>query len=314
MPVHRPHPKAPDPMTFLAKIKKKYFRKTFDATCRGVLETPPVDLDERSGVAVLSQTYHPDLIMYLVAAKTFAKHIRPALFVIVDDGLWPEDRALIRRHLRNVEFVERRSVPNPVCPAGGTWERLLSVADFCERYYVVQLDSDTVTLQHPAEVAERIRNKEAFTLPTRMGNAFVPVEEASAQARQSDSGHVQIEAEIRLGEIPELRGTRYIRGCSGFAGFPRGSIHRADLQRFSALMEQTLGRERWSQWGTEQFASNYMVANAPQRATLTFEQYPYWKPGTDLAPAALVHFIGDDRFTSGAYARTAMRAVNGFMP
>lgn len=298
-------------MKFPTSLARSYFRSKFDSSCRAVLTSLPVELDERSGVAVLSQTYHPDLIMYLVAAKSFAKHIRPALFLIVDDGLLPDDRALIRQHLRNVEFVDRHAVPNKVCPAGGTWERLLSVADFCERYYVIQLDSDTVTLQHPAEVAERIRNAEAFTLPTRMGNAFVPVEEASAQARQSESGHVQIEAEIRLGEIPELRGTHYIRGCSGFAGFPPGSIRRADLEKFSSLMEQVLGRERWSQWGTEQFASNYMVANAPRRASLTFEQYPYWKPGTDLAPAALVHFIGDDRFTSGAYARTAMRALSG---
>lgn len=296
-------------MTYLAKIKKKFYRKTFDSSCRGVLDTPPVELDEGSGVAVLSQTYHPDLIMYLVAAKSFARHIRPALFVVVDDGLLPQDRALIRQHLRRVEFVDRRAVPNPVCPAGGTWERLLSVADFCERHYVVQLDSDTVTLKHPVEVAGCIQRGDAFTLPTRMGNAFVPVEQASATARESDSPHVQIAAEITLGKLDPLRGTSYIRGCSGFAGFPRGSIRRADLERFSQRMEEVLGRERWSQWGTEQFASNYMVANAPKRATLTFEQYPYWKPGSDLAPAALVHFIGDDRFTSSMYADVARRAI-----
>lgn len=300
-------------MSYLDKIKKKFFRKTFDSSCRAVLDTPPVELDDASGLVVLSQTYHPDLIMYLVAAKSFAKHIKPALFVIVDDGLFPEDRVLIRKHLRNVEFLERRSVPNTVCPAGGAWERLLSVADFCDHYYVIQLDSDTVTLQYPAEVAERVRRSEAFTLPTRMGNAFLPVVEASATARQIESKHVQVEAEVALGKIDALSNTYYIRGCAGFAGFPKGSIRRGDLEQFSSLMEQALGRERWSQWGTEQFASNYMVANAPLRATLTFEQYPYWKPGTDLAPAALVHFIGDDRFTSGAYARTAMRAVNGLL-
>lgn len=301
-------------MIFFEKIKKKYYRKTFDSSCRAVLDTPPVELDEKSGIAVLSQTYHPDLIMYLVAAKSFAKHIRPALFVIVDDGLLPEDRVLIRKHLRNVEFLDRRSVPNSVCPRGGAWERLLSVADFCERHYVIQLDSDTVTLQCPTEVAERIQSGEAFTLPTRIGNAFVSVVDASAAARQIESQHVQVEAEATLAKIDVLSNTFYIRGCAGFAGFPKGSIRRGDLEQFSLLMEQALGRERWSQWGTEQFASNYMVANAPRRATLTFEQYPYWKPGTDLAPAALVHFIGDDRFTSGAYARTAMHALNGLLP
>lgn len=298
-------------MKYLDQIKKKIYRKTFDFSCRKVLNTPPVELDEASGLAVLCQTYHPDLIMYLVAAKSFAKQIKPALFVIVDDGLLPQDRELIRKHLQNVEFLDRRSVPNSVCPAGGCWERLLSVADFCERYYVVQLDSDTVTLRPPTEVAECIQRLEAFTLPTRMGKAFVPVSEASATARQIESRHVQIEAELTLEKIEALAGTFYIRGCAGFAGFPKGCIRRADLERFSLLMEQSLGRERWSQWGTEQFASNYMIANAPSRATLTFEQYPYWKLGTDISLAALVHFIGDDRFTSDAYARTATLAVNG---
>lgn len=298
-------------MSYLATIKKKFYRKTFDTGCQTILRTPPVELDEGSGLAVLSQTYHPDLIMYLVAAKSFARHIRPALFVVVDDGLLPEDRTLIREHLRRVEFVERRSVPNPVCPAGGTWERLLSVADFCQHHHVVQLDSDTVTVSHPTEVAECLRRAEAFTLPTRIGNAFVPVSEASDVARQSDSRHVQVLAEQQLAGIEALRGTFYIRGCSGFAGFPKGSIHRTDLERFSALMEQVLGREPWSAWGTEQFASNYMVANTPRKALLTFEKYPYWKPGTDLARAELVHFIGDDRFTSDTYARTALQAIQG---
>jgi hypothetical protein len=298
-------------MSYLATIKKKFYRKAFDTRCRDILRTPPVELDEGSGVAVLSQTYHPDLVMYLVAAKSFARYIRPALFVIVDDGLLPEDRTLIRQHLKRVEFVDRRAVHNKVCPAGGTWERLLSVADFSEHHHVIQLDADTVTVSHPTEVAACIRRAEAFTLPTRLGNRFVTVEEASDMARQSDSLHIQVLAEQRLAGISALRGTFYIRGCSGFAGFPKGSIRRADLERFSALMEEALGCEPWSQWGTEQFASNYLVANTRHKALLPFEKYPYWKPGTDLAPAELVHFIGDDRFTSDTYARTATQAIQG---
>lgn len=296
-------------MSYLTTIKKKFYRQAFDSTCRDILRTPPVEVDKRSGMAVLSQTYHPDLIMYLVAAKSFAQHIRPALFVIVDDGLLPEDRTLIRQHLRNVEFVDRRSVPNTACPSGGTWERLLSVADFCQSHYVVQLDSDTVTVQHPAEVAERILRNEAFTLPTRVGNGFVTVEEASAIARGSDSQHVQVLAEQQLDVIEALRGTAYIRGCSGFAGFPKGSIRRTDLERFSSLMEQRLGSSVWASWGSEQFASNYMVANCHQKATLPFEKYPYWKPGIDVRSAELIHFIGDDRFTSAMYPQTAHQAI-----
>lgn len=298
-------------MSVLLGLKRRFFRREFDIRCRTVLSTPPVELDESSGIVVLSQTYHPDLIMYLVAAKSFAKYIKPALFVIVDDGLLPKDHSLIRKHLQNVEFLDRRSVPNKMCPVGGTWERLLSVADLCEHYSVIQLDSDTVTLRPPTEVAQRIRGGEAFTLPTETGQTFVPVAEASATARQVKSQHVQIEAEVALANIDAFSNSYYIRGCSGFAGFPKGSIKRADVERFSHLMEQKLGRERWSQWGTEQVTSNYLVANTSTRAILSLEQYPSWEPGTDLSQAAIVHFIGDNRFTSGAYARTAMRAVDG---
>lgn len=296
-------------MSYLDKIKKKFYRNTFNSSCQAILTAAPVEPDASSGVAVLSQTYHPDLVMYLVAAKTFARHIRPALFVIVDDGLLPEDRSLIREHLRNVTFVDRRSVPNTVCPSGGTWERLLSVADFCEQHYVVQLDSDTVTVRHPVEVARCIERAEAFTLPTRMGKAFVPVAEASVFASQVDSPHVQIEAERALGTIEALRERFYIRGCSGFAGFPRGSITRDKVERFSALMSAALGEERWASWGTEQFTSNYLVANTPAKALLPFSGYPYWEPGMDLTQARLIHFIGDHRFTSRRYADVARGAI-----
>jgi hypothetical protein len=159
-------------------------------------------------------------------------------------------------------------------------------------------------------VEQRIQRAEAFTLPTQMGNAFVSVSEASATARQSDSQHVQIQAEKKLGEIEAPKGARYIRGCSGFAGFPIGSVHRSDVEHFSSIMEHELGAELWASWGTEQFTSNYFIANATASELIPFSAYPYWELGMDLETAKLIHFIGDDRFTSSKYAETARSAIS----
>ncbi len=298
-----------DLQSVMLGLKCRYFRREFDFVCRAVLNTPPVDVDESSEVVVLSQSYHKDLYLYLVAAKTFARYIRPARFVVVDDGYTQEDQTIIRAHLRRVEFIPRKGVSSPVCPVGGCWERLLSIADLCANHYVIQLDSDTVTVADPVEVRDFISHNASFTLPTKLGRAFIPVSQAAEDMLGSESQHIQVLAERALGRIPEVAGTEYIRGCAGFAGFAKGSINREAVERISGLMWRELGDGIWKRWGSEQFASNYLIANTPLKALLPFEGYPYWEPGSDVRPARLIHFIGDHRFTSPAYRRQAMRAI-----
>lgn len=290
-------------------LGRRYFRSEFNLACRAVLNTPPVDIDEFSEVVVLSQSYHKDLYLYLVAAKTFARYIRPARFVVVDDGYTAEDQAIIRSHLQKVEFIPRRGVTSSDCPVGGCWERLLSIADLCADHYVVQLDSDTVTVADPFEVREYISRNTSFTLPTKLGRAFISASQAASDMDGNESQHIQVLAEKALGRIPEVAGAAYIRGCAGFAGFAKGSIDREAVKQISRLMLRELGDEAWKRWGSEQFASNYLIANTPLKAVLPFDGYPYWEPGADLQPARLVHFIGDHRFTSSTYRRVALKAV-----
>lgn len=291
-------------------VKSRYFRREFDWKCKAVLETPPVQLDESSGLVILSQSYHKDLLMFLVAAKTFARFVHPMKFVIVDDGFTPEDRGILRQHLRLVEFIPRKSVSSPSCPTGGCWERLLSIADICGDHYVIQLDSDTVTIADPEKVRSYISNQTSFTLSTKEGRQFISVSSAAADMAGSDSGHIQIVAEKALGVIPELAMDFYIRGCAGFAGFAKGSIDRIAVERVSNLLSQTVGPAAWGKWGSEQFASNYLIANTKVRGTLPFEAYPYWGAGTNLNDAKLLHFIGEYRFASSAYRRIASDAIS----
>ena len=290
-------------------LKRRYFQRQFDLVCQAVLTTPPVELDESSNVVVLSQSYHRDLLMYLIAAKTFAKYVRPARFVIVDDGYTAEDQTIIRRHLRKVDFIPRKSVSSKSCPVGGCWERLLTIADICANQYVIQLDSDTVTIADPTEVHECIKRGISFTLSTKQGRNFVPVEQAAEAVATSTVQHIQVYAEQALGRIPELAGSFYVRGCAGFAGFAPGAINRAAVEHISDLMSKTLGVKAWNSWGSEQFASNYLVANSPSKVTLPFEGYPYWELGGSVSNSKFIHFIGDNRFTSSKYKNIAINAI-----
>lgn len=290
-------------------LKRRYFQRQFDWVCRAVLTTPAIELDESSNLVVLSQSYHKDLLMYLIAAKTFAQYIKPARFVIVDDGYTPEDQAIICKHLTRVDFIPRKSVSSQACPVGGCWERLLTIADICADQYVIQLDSDTVTIADPTEVRKCVENGVSFTLSTKQGQNFVPVEQASETVANSSVKHIQVYAEQALSRIPELAGSFYIRGCAGFAGFAPGAINREAVERISDLMSKTLGAKVWNSWGSEQFASNYLVANSPSKMPLPFEGYPYWELGGSVKSSKLIHFIGDNRFTSAAYKNIAMSAI-----
>lgn len=295
-------------MASVAGLVRRFHKRLFDFSTADVLKTPPVTLQARSGVVVLSQTYHKDLYMYLVAAKTFAHHVGVSGFIIVDDGLTDKDRALIIAHLVNVQFVARTEVDNPVCPAVGCWERLLSVVDNSRGQYVVQLDSDTVTLANPSEVIEAIAANRCFTLSTRQGRAFVPVPTAAAFARETPGDHIQILSEMKMAEMPELRDHFYIRGCAGFTGFAAGAIQRSRVEQLSSLFQQALG-DAWKRWGSEQFMSNFLIANSSQPVALPYEAYPYWEPDQTASDAKFIHFIGDHRFTSASYGRIAGRAI-----
>lgn len=298
-------------MSIIKKLAVRINKKRFNTTASRVLQTPPVQIDKNSGLAVLSQTYDADIYLYLVAAKTFAKYIQPEIFIVVDDGLSVRNKDLITQHLVNVRFLPRKLVPNTHCPAGGTWERILSIADVSKDYYVVQLDSDTVTVRNPEVVADALTRNVSFTLSTDKGRNFISAKQAHTQAMTFDSGHVQMLAERALYNVPELSDKQYIRGCSGFAGFARGSLSRDSVEKFSTLMQGQLGKEWWARWGTEQFTSNYFIANTENAVALPFEQYPYWAPKADLDSAQLVHFIGDNRFTSSKYGRVAAEAIEG---
>lgn len=293
-------------------LTNKLNKSWFNLNARGILDSPPVRCDPASNLLILTQTYHPDLYMYLMAAKSFARFVQPRGFVVVDDGLTARDKAIIEYHLDHVRFVPTASVELGPCPTGGTWERLLTITRLTAEHYVIQLDADTLTLSRPDVVIDCIRDNRPFTLGTSTGKEIVSVRQAYEHAVQTRTDHVQSHAEQVLTSLHNTDTLKYVRGCSGFAGFPQGQGGDVEsrIHNFSTQMEQILGAEKWREWGSEQVTSNFTISNLPGAVVLSPAHYPFWKPGIDLGQSALVHFFGTYRFSGGMYVKQARKVCH----
>ncbi len=291
-------------------IRNKLNKSWFDWRVRKVFETNVAKCDPNSNLVILSQLYHPDLAMFMVAAKSFSRYVQPHKYVIVDDGLTDSDRETLRGHFENIEFIKTEQVDTGSCPRKGCWERLISIADLNTDHYVIQLDADTLTLDEPAEVLGCLNSSHSFTLGTPGGQRIIRLAEASEIASGYGGDHVQVLAEQALAQLPSTLGNYYVHGCAGFAGFSPGSIRRDAVEAFSAAMMELLGKSKWAEWGSEQVTSNFIVANSPQARILPVSTYPFWKPGVDLSKAKFLHFFGTHRFEGGEYIRSSNKVIS----
>jgi hypothetical protein len=298
----------------LHRLRKRLAAAWFDLGVRGIDRTSPVRSGSAQGPVVVTQVCHRDVSMYLLALKSFARFVPPRRVVVLDDGsLSRADRDRLRRHVHPVDILPVSSVANPTCPHGKTWERLLFIADLAPSEYVVQLDSDTLTLAEPREMIQCIADNASFTILGDEGEAVVSASEIADRMRPKVSGgqtHVQVIAEARMDEVAGIPNLRYVRGCSAFAGFARGSMERETVERFSKALEATVGSTKWKEWGSEQVTSCLVVANTPGGRTLPFARYCYHRPELSLDGRSFVHFIGTYRFRLGRYRRLGQRVIH----
>ncbi|MCU0627376.1 MAG: hypothetical protein MUF21_12965 [Gemmatimonadaceae bacterium] len=289
---------------------------------RAVLSTAPLRLDP-DGPVIVSQIGGVFTNLYLIAVKSLGGHIAPSRVIVVDDGsLSPRDRDTIARHVPRVEFRLVSEIDVGRCPRGGCWERLATCIDASADRYVIQADSDTVTVGRPDALLDAVTRNLSVTLTGHgagadAGSAVRRLSLAeAADARRAEfrdvaSSHIQIVSETMMRDVDALSGTTYFRGCAGFAGYARGAIAWSDVERYSLAMEAAIG-PRWHEWGTEQVTSNYVIANAAGGSVLPWPAYINMSRGLDEAAARVIHFSGELRFADGVYeraARTAMQAM-----
>jgi hypothetical protein len=261
---------------------------------------------------IVTMLSHADVVMYLVTIKSLYRQLGEGSFVVVNDGtLTNKDIEILHHHAGSLEIYDVRDISTEPCPQGGCWERLLTVVGLSSDSYVIQVDSDTLTLDAIPEVVESYRSNRSFILGSKTGRTIAALSKAPEKIPPSAAGsqHVQVLAEQKFVHIDNASNRRYVRGSAGFAGFSRGAFSRRQVEDFSVAMADLLGRVKWSEWGSEQVASNYILANSPEAAVLPYPKYSCFLADFDPAATVFLHFIGIHRFSQGVYTRESKRVI-----
>ncbi|TCV88115.1 hypothetical protein [Sulfurirhabdus autotrophica] len=292
-------------------LKDKLRRKWFASQCKGILKTPPVTLERNCNLAVLSQLQHKDVLMFLLALKSFAREVPIGHVYLLNDGsLTESDINLLQAHIPELSFFELKDFQGTSCPRRGCWERLLAIAELVKKYYVIQLDSDTLTIGAMPELVECVKQGIAFTIGTWDNQTIETMEErcTTAKTRTPDaSSHVQLMAEASLDKLKSYKTLHYVRGCAGFAGFPQNSFTKDFVEGISNEMHAAIG-SKWSEWGSEQVMSNIVVANIANASVLPHPKYSDCKK-MKLPQTVFIHFIGSCRFNTGVYANLGINII-----
>jgi hypothetical protein len=301
------------PTEFLAALARKAGSWSHDRAAQGILDTPPI-VSADDGVILFSMIGTAVLIPYLVAIKSLHLHLQRGRIVLLNDGtLTAKDRAILALHCDKPVILEKAYIDPSPCPRNNCWERLIAILDHRRDAYVIQLDSDTVTTGPVPDVLTAIAANRSFTLAGGQGEAAYGFRSAReiGSIFHSDgpmTDHVQAYAEAAMAKLPDADTMRYIRGCAGFAGFSKSDAGRALVSDFSRAMDENLG-DTWRQWGSEQVASNFVIANDPEPIQLPYDRYVnHWSEPLPADPA-FVHFIGTYRFRRGNYAQCTKSAI-----
>jgi hypothetical protein len=280
---------------------------------RQILDTPPT-APKDDGVILFSMIGTAVLLPYLVAVKSLHAQLQRGRVMLLDDGtLNDADKAVLAQHLGNPKILSLADIATAPCPRGNCWERLLAILDLRREHYVIQLDSDTVTLGPVPEVAAAIANNRSFTLGggvEDVAHGFMTVPEMIREIYPDGPlyPHVQSVIESALRDVPGAAELKYIRGCAGFAGFAKSAGGRALAERFAVDAGRAVGA-RFNEWGSEQAASNFVVANDPDPIQLPYDRYTnHWEEALPLNPA-FIHYIGTYRYDRGSYVASTGQAI-----
>lgn len=290
------------------RVRFNYWR--FNHAVRAVLDTPPMPVRDPGRCTIVSMIARRDLRMYLVAMKAFYRRVGGGSLVALLDGPRPQEELdLLARHFPGIALERIADIPVGACQRGGTWERLVYLLDRAGRgEFVIQMDCDVMpTGGDIAEILRCIDTRTAFTMADHA--RIVPVAQSAAFARTIPGDYIGNVAERAMDRLPGAESLLYVRGSSGLAGFAPGGFPRAKIEWFHREMEALVGHRRWREWGTEQCASNFAVANTPGAITLPYPEYASFHPFGDREAAKMYHFIGSFRFREGTFIRLAKREI-----
>lgn len=302
----------------LEQIKRKFHEYMYNRLSSSIDDTGTVQLDHDSNCIVVTQLHKKALYMGIVALKTFFRHTGLRCLHVINDGsLNANDLELLKKHFSTFTLTSNAEIDVGVCPKGGCWERLIYVAKLSKSRYVIQLDSDTLTMMTPFEVLESVKSNSGFLVGNGPSwNYRISLDLMKYIASTWNSSHVQALSEQLIGEISSLKINTYIRGCAGFTGFPQRPDALERLVNISTSLEGFLGKDKWQQWGSEQVTSNIILSSYEDTKILSwpiYQNFGFPDFNDDFKKikdkVTFIHFIGSNRFKDNTYAKLTKKAL-----
>jgi hypothetical protein len=294
----------------LRRVRRARHRLAFEQAVKAVLGCSALTPGKQP-FTLLSMVQAQDVLPYLVALLSFARRLNPQRVVVVcDPTMRAKDLNTLRSMVPHIELRPATDFRHAGLPIGGCWERLAAIAAYARQGYVIQLDADTVTLGPLDEVRAAVEAGTGFVMGERPAQSLTTQaaarDKAAAANWQAPGEHIQGLAEFLMPQA-QFSDTLYVRGCAAFAGFPRSPDLLPKLLDFSTRMRSLTGA-RWDEWGTEQVASNYLLANLAATVVLPFPAYGTPEPALPSS-VRLAHFIGSMRFETDQYARVTAQVL-----
>jgi hypothetical protein len=297
----------------LSGFRRKLAARRHARAVRKILDTPPI-VPAEDGLVLFSMIGTAVLLPYLVAVKSLHAQLKRGRVILLDDGtLTAADKAILAHHVGNPTILSCADIVTAPCPKGNCWERLLAILDLSRDNFVIQLDSDTVTLGPMPEVVAAIEANRSFTLGggiEDVAHGFMTIPTMIRDIYQDGpvTQHIQSVIESAMRAMPGAENLRYIRGCAGFAGFGKADGGRALAERFAVDAGRAVG-PRFAEWGSEQAASNFVIANASDPVQLPYDRYTnHWEEALPADPC-FIHYIGTYRYDRGSYLASTRRAI-----
>jgi hypothetical protein len=300
-------------MRLVERAIYEYHKLRFNQLAKSIRQTRALKYEVDPKVTIVSMIGSQSLDMYLISLKSFMRNLGHGSIEAINDGsLTAEDRKVLEYHVPGIHISEASDVDTGTCPTYISWKRLCRVVELVKTSYVVQLDSDIVTMNPLHDIHSKIENNEGFLIGCWR---WPPVSTKFLKriVDQWTSSHVQPTVERELYDIEYFSsGTNYIRGCAGFCGYTKDCITFEQLQALSGQIEAKVGRDKWSQWGSEQTATNCVISKSAGASVLPWPKYQNFMFPLTNEPqesAVLTHFIGSNRFKNATYRKLAKQVI-----
>ena len=292
---------------------RAYRERQFKKVASRIRYTKPIAYEHDKSVVIISMVSESTVDMYLLAIKSFMRNFGYGTIEVIDDGsLSAYSYSVLRHHIPNVQFFKASDVNTYDCPSYVSWRRLFRAQHHAKSRYVIQLDSDTLSVGPLVDVNNHVKNNTGFVTGSNRWPEGIDVQFLNRIVKQWGSKHVQARAEEGFQNIEFFNdGTKYLRACAGFAGYPKNFASVDEIRSLSAQIESYVGEE-WKKWGSEQTTTLCLISKCKGSQVLPWPYYQNYKMPTsaeNVGDMSLIHFIGSNRFDNGTYTTVAKNII-----